>query len=259
MYLYIYDDFIQEKRFEKDIIQIENRVTDLGLSGKVARLALFRDPGEMIRDEIRRGVNTVVAVGDDSTVRKVLDVVAEGKATLGLIPMGTPDALARMFGVPPGLPACDVLSARIVETIDLGAVNGRRFLNGLYAEAFLAELVCDGFRVKPSAPATLEILNLGAGMDPAAGHTAIPTDGCLEAVLRVPIPGGWFRRPRTATSVIPSPSFEIRSDEPIALSADGEPLTATRFDVAVEPRCFKVITGRNRQFGGAATHPGAAS
>lgn len=251
MYLYIYDEFIQDKRFEKDILQIENRLTDLGIAGKVARLALFRDPGEMIRDEIRKGVTTVVAVGNDATVRKVLDIVSEGKATLGLIPLGPSNELASMFGVPSGLAACDVLSARIVEAIDLGTVNGRRFLNGLSAPKFQAELVCDGFRVKPTVPASLEILNLGAGADPAAGHVANPTDGCLEAVLRVPLPSGWnvFSRNRVATSVIPSPAFEIRSDEPIALSADGELLTATRFDIGVEPRCFKVVTGRNRQFG----------
>ena len=253
MYLYIYDEFIQDKRFEKDILQIENRLTDLGIAGKVARLALFRDPVEMIRDEIRRGVGTIVAVGGDQTVRKVLDVVSEGHATLGLIPIGAPSALGQMFGIPAGLAACDVISARIVETLDLGMVNGRRFLNGLRVENFQAELVCDGFRITPSAPSELEIVNLGAGTRPAEGFNADPCDGCLEAVLRAPLPAGWnvFRRGRTATSVIPAPSFALRSAEPMSLEADGETLTATRFDISVEACCFRVITGRKRQFGNA--------
>lgn len=253
MYLYIYDEFIQDKRFEKEILQIENRLTDLGIAGKVARLALFRDPGEMIRDEIGRGATTIVAVGNDKTLRKVLDIVAEGKATLGLIPLGPGNALAQTLGLPAGLAACDVLSARIVETMDLGTVNGRRFLNGLHATKFQAEISCDKFRLTPWAPADLEILNLGAGSAMAAGHMANPCDGCLEAVIRVPLPKGWnkFARGRTGVSVIPSPAFTIRSEQPMSLAADGEMITATRFDIAVEPHCFRLITGRDRQFGGA--------
>ena len=52
MYFYIYDEFVQNKRFEKELLQIENRLTDLGIAGKVARLALFRDVEETVRDEL---------------------------------------------------------------------------------------------------------------------------------------------------------------------------------------------------------------
>lgn len=252
MYLYIYDEFIQDKRYEKDVLQIENRLTDLGIAGKIARLALFRDPVEMIRDEIRRGVTNVIVVGNDQTVRKILDVAAEGKVTLGLIPLGTPDALAHVLGVPPGLAACDVLSTRIVETIDLGVVNNRRFLNALVFPNFKAELVCENaYRITPRAPATLEILNLGAGSEPPpGGHTVNPSDGRLEAVLRVKLPKGWnpFSRAKTGESLIPGPAFSIRSDDPIKAFIDGEEIQATRFDVGVETNALRVITGRNRLF-----------
>ena len=41
MYCYLYDDFIQEnKRFEKELLKIENRLTDLGIA---------------LRDHIRAG------------------------------------------------------------------------------------------------------------------------------------------------------------------------------------------------------------
>ena len=251
MYLYIYDDYIQHKRFEKDLVQIENRLTDLGMEGKIARLALFRDAEEMIRDELRRGVSTVVAVGNDQTVRKVLDVVAEHQVTFGMIPIGTPDVLARVLGIPQGLAACDALSARIVETIDIGTVNGRRFITGVSVPNFRAQITCEGtFRVTPNKAGNLEVRNIALGTS-GTPAPADPRDGKLEAVLKVAIPSGWlgwFGRKRIGTSVVPTHSIAIRSEKPIQVFADGEQMEGTRFDIGIEPLTLKVITGRGRLF-----------
>lgn len=250
MYLYIYDDFIQDKRFEKDVLQIENRLTDLGIEGKIARLALFRDAEEMIRDELRRKVTTVVAVGNDQTVRKVLDVVAEHNVTFGLIPIGTPNVLARVLGIPSGVGACDVLSARIVETIDIGTVNGRRFITGVSVPHFKAQLTCEGaFRITPQKTGELEVCNIALGGGDQA--PANPRDGKLEAVLKVAMPSGWFGwlgKKRIGTSVVPAHSIAIRSEQPIRVYADGEQMEGTRFDIGIEPLTLKVITGRARLF-----------
>ncbi|KKR89303.1 MAG: hypothetical protein UU36_C0035G0001, partial [Candidatus Uhrbacteria bacterium GW2011_GWE2_41_1153] len=35
MYYYVYDEFIQDPRFERDLALIETRVTDLGIAGKI--------------------------------------------------------------------------------------------------------------------------------------------------------------------------------------------------------------------------------
>ena len=149
MYCYLYDEYIQEnKRYERELLKIENRLTDLGIAGKISRLALFRNAEEMIRDEIERGVETVVVLGNDETVRKVIDVVADCEVVLGIIPIGPGNELARMMGVPEGVAACDILSARRIETIDVGTVNGRRFVTGLSVPDFHAELTCeDRFRI----------------------------------------------------------------------------------------------------------------
>ena len=100
MYCYIYDEFTQDKRFEKELLNIENRLTDLGIAGKIVRMALFRNVQEMVRDEIRRGTMNVIAVGNDETVHKVIDVVSGTDVVLGIIPLGAPNELARMLGVP---------------------------------------------------------------------------------------------------------------------------------------------------------------
>lgn len=245
MYCYLYDEYIQEnKRYERELLKIENRLTDLGIAGKISRLALFRNAEEMIRDEIERGVTTVVVLGNDETVRKVISVVAESDVVLGLIPIGPKNELARMMGIPEGVAACDVLSARRIETIDVGTVNGRKFVTGLTIPNFRAELNCEGrFRITPTARhADLEIRNL-------AGITN-PRDGMFEAIIRAAVKTGWwiFGRECLKESVLPMKSLAIRSEKPISLFVDGEEMTATRFDIGIEPLMLKVITGKARVF-----------
>lgn len=245
MYCYLYDEFIQEnKRFERELLKIENRLTDLGIAGKVSRLALFRDAEEMIRDEIRRGVTTVVVLGNDATVRQVVDVVADSNVVLGIIPVGPNNELARMMGIPEGVAACDVLSARRVETIDAGVVNGRRFITGLSIPDFNAELTCeDQYRITSVArQAQLEIRNLN--------EVADPCDGRLEAVVRTAVKTGWgvFGKTQMRETILPLKNLAIRSEQPVSLFVDGEEMTSTRFDIGVEPMALKVITGKSRCF-----------
>ncbi len=248
MYGYIYDEFLAEPKYRNELADVESRLTDLGLSGKVVRLALFRDPGEMIRDEVRRGLTTVVAVGNDATAKKVLDAVADTGVVFGMIPMGEPQGLARILGIPTGIAACDTLSSRIVETIDSGLVNGRRFIAGVTVPRFKAELICDGYKLSPTGAGSLEIRNLAAVEHPTEGEVGNPRDGLLEVVIRTTESGGWFKKRKMGKSIIPLQTLEIRSQETMTVLADGEEMHGNRFDITVEPMTFKVITGKTRMF-----------
>lgn len=247
MYCYLYDDFIQDnKRYERELLEIENRLTDLGIAGKISRLALFRNAEEMIRDEIDRGVQTVVVLGNDDTIRKVLDVISECKVVLGLIPIGPKNELARLLGIPNGVAACDVLSARRIEDVDVGTINGRKFVTGVRVPDFRAELMCDDgkYRIVPTSRADLEIQNLA--------DVCNPCDGILKANIRTSVKTGWgpFARHQETQSVLPFQFLAIRSDKPILLFADGEEMQGTRFDIGVERMTLKVIAGRDRVFSG---------
>ena len=244
MYCYLYDEFIQEdKRFERELLNIENRLTDLGIAGKISRLALFRNAHEMIQDEIDRGVKTLVVLGNDETIRKIIDVVADNDVVMGIVPFGPNNTIAELMGIPPGVHACDVLSARRVETIDIGTVNGRRFITGLTVPNFKAEITCDEkFRIFPTSRAELEIKNLGLVADPC--------DGILNTVIRTGVKKRWgiFGKRQVKESIFLMKSLAIRSDKPISVFADGEELLGTRFDIGIERMMLKVITGKKRAF-----------
>lgn len=245
MYCYIYDEFVQDKRFEKDLLNIENRVTDLGISGKVLRLALFRNAQDMIRDEVKRGISTVVVVGNDTTIRKVVDIVYESGITLAIIPLGDANDIAPMMGVPKGVAACDVLSARIVEEVNIGLVNDKRFITNLFFPGFTGEAFIDGnFRISPKSPQDLAIVNLGP-VSPEK-HTN-PTDGALDVVLHAPAKG-LFKKKNTGRSIIPAKNIDIRSEQQLAAYADGEEILANRFDITLEQMPLKIVTGKERTF-----------
>lgn len=242
MYCYLYDDYIQgDKRYEKELLQIENRLTDLGISGKVSRLALFRNAEEMIRDEIDKGVNTVVVLGNDDTIRKILNVIIESGVVFAIIPIGPKNELARFLGIPEGVLACDVLSSRRIETIDVGTVNEKKFLIGVSVPEFKAELTFeDKYRIIPIAKAELRIDNLDEVSDPC--------DGLLQAEIKSYIRSGMFQKKKLVKSMFSLESLAIRSDKPFVLYADGEEMKGIRFDIGIEKMKLKVVAGKDRVF-----------
>ena len=68
MYYYIYDSYLAEKKYESTIARIENRLTDLGINGKINRLSFLKNIHQIIGEEVKRGVKTVVVVGSDETL-----------------------------------------------------------------------------------------------------------------------------------------------------------------------------------------------
>lgn len=245
MYLYVYDEFVQDHKYERDLSLIETRLTDLGIAGKIARLALFRDAHELIRDEIHRGATTVVAVGNDMTLRKVIDAVADPNVVVAIIPLGADNAIADILGVPAGVLACDVLSARLVEALDGGMVNGMRFLHVVTAEGVQPSCTVEGnYTLTPARASRMTIRNLAASEE---FGTANPTDGKLEFIMQTPR-RSWLVKTTDQVTAIPFTHMFLKSPLSMRLVVDGEEISGTEFDVKVLPKQMKIVTGKERKY-----------
>lgn len=256
MYFYIYDNFLSEKKYERTLAAVETRLTDLGISGKIGRLSPFTSAKGLIRDEARRGSQTVVVVGNDETVAKAVEGIGEVKVTFGMIPIGAPTTIAKALGIPEGVEACEVLSKRVTQKIDLGKVNGKFFLSSVRIPGDRVVIEGEGqYRISTLA-ANCEIIvsNLRSGEMLESGQDSLrnsgdPMDGLLDTLI-MNRNGGLlgFAKREGASSVIPLRRMNIRSEEPIEVIADGSKFTNDTFNIEVVPDCLKVITGRERIF-----------
>lgn len=247
MYCYIYDAFVQDRKYEKDLIAIEHRITDLGLQGKIVRLALFRDPKDQIRKEVEAGAKTVVVIGNDQTVHQVLNTVVDTGATLAIIPVGEPNVLARILGIPKGVAACDTLSQRIIESLDVGQINGKRFLTGVrFPKAITRVRYGKQYDLVSNKTGQLEILNLSIEAPKGEGDIADPVDGKLQVTITTQKRKGLRTIP--AVTSVPFDTFRVLYDEPVKALADGVELEGQQFDVTTEQGVLNVVVSRERMF-----------
>jgi diacylglycerol kinase (ATP) len=75
-------------------------------------------------------VDLVIIGGGDGTLNAAVDALVETQLTLGILPLGTANDLARTLGIPNSLEdACQIIANGETQHIDLGWVNGKHFFN----------------------------------------------------------------------------------------------------------------------------------
>ncbi|MCA1775057.1 MAG: hypothetical protein LC676_05450 [Loktanella sp.] len=88
------------------------------------------DLPKVVSEALTEGFDTIVAAGGDGTIGAVTAQLVGQDATLGILPMGTFNFMARSLGIPEDLDAAleVVLDGRDAP-LDIGDVNGKVFLN----------------------------------------------------------------------------------------------------------------------------------
>ena len=258
MYTYVYDSFVTGRDHERLLARVETRLTDLGISGRIERLTMFKDVREIIEDAIGRGSETIVAVGNDETVAKLVSVLGDYDAALGVIPVGEGShSIADILGVVADTESCNILSRRMIQTIDLGKVNDLWFMSSVEIPATKAKFSCNGsYAIVPTEMNEVRVCNLAAlsVAEDGAMTMSAPRDGLLETVFR-PAPNKnffskLFRGPQVpvAPTVVPVHHLKIRHNQPFTVIRDGLRLSSTSLDIEIVPKKLKVIVGKGRKF-----------
>jgi diacylglycerol kinase family enzyme len=256
MYVYFYDNFVRDKKYWPVIRQMEIRLTDFGIAGKIVRLGNYADARSLIEDEVRRGAKTIVIVGNDRSIGHVLSVGATAGATFGFLPVGTAaeNTIAEVLGIPVGVEACDVLSRRRKERLDVGWVNNRYFVAQLKAgPAKLSVVYDERFTVTGSELLEIVVCNLQPyfwkrSAKDNESQVVHPQDGQLEAFLRPLTKKRWWGYSYEDPSIFPFSEMEITSDEPFAVTADGKTTKEIKIKIKLAPDRVEMIVGRNRKF-----------
>ncbi len=257
MYYYIYDSFLSDRKYSASLERVEARLMSLGINGRIEKMTLLKSLREVISDAIKKGASTIVAVGNDETVSKIINFLPNLSVTLGIIPFGDNNAIATSLGIPKEENACDILSSRIIEHIDVGKANDCYFISSLTVPA-QKEVVFDWgtYQVKPiSDQSQITICNFNTNDDfskKSMGKSCNPHDGILEAIFKTPEEHGWFsfaKKTYSTASVFPFTKIKIKcSAECLPVIADGQTTIKTPVTVEVVPKKLKLIVGKNRMF-----------
>ncbi len=252
MYFYIYDEFLQEKKYHAALNRVENRLTDLEMKDRTGKLSILKNVKEMIEDEIKKGAKTIVAVGDDSTIFKIINVLAfYPDVTMGIIPIGPNNNIAKIFGIPPEEEACDILSSRIIKKLDLGKINHHHFISEVSFKGKGIEISCDNqFKVLPEPNANIHVYNFNFEEPTAITN---PQDGVLELFVTGRAPS-FFKKIVTNDSREDISLFSFREaeittkKEPALITIDHNHTIKTPAHISILTQKLRVIVGKNRMF-----------
>ncbi|MBU1148572.1 hypothetical protein KKI23_00610 [Patescibacteria group bacterium] len=257
MYLYIYDSYLKDKKFEITLNKIEARLSDLSINGRIAKMTILKNIKEAVEDGIKKGATTIVAVGNDQTLFDVIRSLASQLVTVGFIPVHCKSQIAQTLDIPPDDKACDTLSARLTVKLDVGKINKHFFLSSVEIDQGQVSIECDGrYWVTPLSPASsVQICNFGywsTCRQKTVCHSN-PQDGYLEAIIQ-PVNSqrnifGFKSQQQNQASVFSAKKLKIVSQtESVPISVDGEMVAKTPVSIEVVPQKLNIIVGKKRMF-----------
>lgn len=261
MHIYIYDSFLSHKKYNGILARIETRLTDLGLNGKISRLGVMKNVRSAVENELKRGAKTIIAVGNDQTVNQVIGAMAGadagsgtgGSVPLGIIPIGkNNNFIAKALGINPEEEACDILSGRRIEKLDLARVNDSFFLSD-------ASIANEGTVIEMDKTYSIEILdegeinvvNLAVANKPKPDNAKFnPQDGILELFIRTKKKKGFLKLSgaETGESIFSLKKLTIRNNKNHPLILDGSTEINTPAQINVLKQKLRMIVGRERNF-----------
>jgi diacylglycerol kinase family enzyme len=249
MYLYLFDAFLGKGKYKKIIDKIETRITDLDINGRLIKLTILESIPEIITDGLKKGVKTVIVVGNDKTLCQAASALIGSDASLGIIPVGENNKIAEILGIPPEELACEVISARLVENIDIGRINNNFFIASVEIDGHQVNLEHHGWKIVPTSKINkIKVVNLDKYLD----RISHPQDGLLEVELETNKKSFWsFKQEMAVDSLLYLKKLRITSPKDkkgIPALIDGWRVLKTPMEIEILPQQTKMIVGRKRKF-----------
>ena len=246
MHIYIHGSLLNQKKYLPTVHEIEAKITDLGLSGRVCRLGHLRSVRDIVREELRRMPKTIVAIGDDDLVSQVISLMGASGVALGIIPVGENNQIAAGLGITPAN-ACNVLAARRIIDLDLGLIDDKAFVRRAHIVSPNVKLLIDDNYQVFTDNAKTEVINFL--LDTEGGENAAkPQAQSGNLYLMITKENSKFlKKKEVDTSLIPFHNLKIQTQD-AEVVLDG--LTTVRHprQITILPKGLNVIVGRERQF-----------
>ena len=222
MYLYIYDNFLNQTKYESNVLKnIENSITRLGLNGAISRFDIAQKKLD-IENKLKQGLKTLIVVGDDSTVNEILGVLISLNSSInnlvfGIIPIGKNNYIANNLGIENWEQACDTISQRIVKKLDLGIINNKiPFLVNAFLKSYDSSVLIDKqYSIDVPEGCDINILNINSsilGKNILKNLDINPQDGVLELIVKEKSDGFFSFNKNSNNTVIYFKKAMVRSN-----------------------------------------------
>ncbi|MGI5826900.1 MAG: diacylglycerol/lipid kinase family protein [Patescibacteria group bacterium] len=249
MNIYIYDDYLNKPKYSRILNRVEIRLTDLNLNGKIIRLGTIRNVSDVIQNEIKNGAKTIVAVGNNQTVSKVIGAIIDNELygffqkniLFSIIPIGEDNSIAESLGIKAGEEACNILLARHIKKIDIGIINNYYFLNKVSLPSAGAVLEFkDNFSLSTNQKGIIEIFNLRSATGDDKNLKVNPVDGLLDVYIKTGKGVKDLTRLSTDNLKISAAGAELVVDGALSLPAPA--------NISIVRGKLNVVVGRDRSF-----------
>ncbi len=247
MNVFIYDSFLNQKKYDRLLARVETRITDLGLNGKISRLSLTRNVPETVEHELKRGAKTIVAVGNNKLVNQIINSLAGQIVPLGIIPIGEENnSIAKSLGIDSTDAACDILSARLLARLDLGLAGQTYFLGSaaINNQGTVIDMDKD-YTIETNEKGMIYVFNLAGEVALPERIKLRPDDGVLELVVNAQ--AGGFLKQQSDNSIFKITKVTVANPK-AQLILDGSVALDTPAKITVKPKCLNVIVGKGRNF-----------
>ena len=246
MNIFVYDSFLAAKN--KLLFPIETKITDLGLNGKICRLESVKNINQFIQNESSQNITTLIAVGNDHTFKKLVNPAANLGVPLSIIPIGNKDNfIAEALGIPPGEKACEVISMRRLERLDLGKINDFYFLTNLFSAIKDVTIRIDGEYEIQADKGAFNIVNFDTHEHPLPENFDFdPQDGILHLIISLKEKSSLFKEKREE-SVFPFRYLTIEGKNGM-INLNDSLKVAPPAKITVKKQGLRVIVGKDRKF-----------
>jgi len=214
MHIYIYDSFVNQKKYDATAARIETRITDLGLNGKIVRLGMMNSVDEVIENEMKKGAKTIIVVGNNTIFNKAVNAIARTtqeitltrRIPLGFIPVGKSDNdIAGFFGMGFEEDACNTISARRIQRLDLGLANDYYFLTEATIPTNGTDIEVDqNYSIQIQEAGNIKVINFATTTKLPKNFSSSAVDQVLDLYIEKKGSGLFSRKPNEASqSIIP--------------------------------------------------------
>jgi len=181
----------------------------------------------------------------------------------GIIPIGDNNSIAKFLGINNPLSACEIISARKVETINLGEVNSEYFINSIKIHDHKLTLECnDRFKITTLSKKNLiSIYNFSPGTDMNLKSKKFfnPQDNFLEVVVEPKdektLNNFIYSLLKKEKNKLPESVFRVKKisiknteQKSGSVVVDDFKVMKTPLNIRVSDKKLKIIVGKERHF-----------